>query len=253
MSKEIDPKRWSEGQVYTLRRWTDSLYSVLVEAEVQPFTAGQFTKLGLRIDGEFIERPYSYVNAPHERPLEFYFVTVPEGPLSQRMTCLERGAPIWVMRRPSGFLTLSEVPEARHLWMLSTGTAIGPFLSILKTGEPWDRFERIVLVHAVRRSEELSFRETIEGLRTRHPKRFQFVPFVSREETGFALPGRITAALESSRLEQRVGLEIDPERSQVMICGNPEMVKETSAILQARGLQRNRRRNPGHITVENYW
>lgn len=253
MSKEIDAKRWSQGHVQALRRWTDSLYSVLAEAEVQPFVAGQFTKLGLRVDGEFVERPYSYVNAPHERPLEFYFVTVPEGPLSQRMTCMERGDPIWVMRRPSGFLTLSEVPEARHLWMLSTGTAIGPFLSILKTDEPWERFERIVLVHAVRKAEELSFGETIERLRDRHPDRFQFVPFVSREETSFALPGRITAALESSRLEQRVGLDIDPERSQVMICGNPDMVKETSTILQARGLQRNRRRNPGHITVENYW
>jgi hypothetical protein len=142
MSKPIDPKRWSEGRVYALRRWTGTLYSVQVEAEVQPFLAGQFTKLGLQLDAEFVERPYSYVNAPQEMPLEFYFVTVPDGPLTRAMTVLQPGDPIWVMRRPSGFLTVNEVPDARHLWMLATGTAIGPFLSILKTGEPWQRFER---------------------------------------------------------------------------------------------------------------
>ena len=253
MSKTIDPNRWSEGRVYALKRWTDQLYSVQVEADVQPFLAGQFTKLGLQIDAEFVERPYSYVNAPHELPLEFYFVTVPDGPLTRAMTALKRGDPLWVMRRPSGFLTLNEVPDARHLWMLSTGTAIGPFLSILKTDEPWQRFERIVLVHAVRMAKELSFTDTIDSFSTRHARRFQFIPFVSREQTGFALPGRIPAALQSSLLEQRAGLQIRPENSQIMICGNPEMVKDTSAILKARGLQRNRRRSPGHITVENYW
>ena len=253
MNRPIDPKRWSEGRVYALRRWTDSLYSVQVEAEVQPFLAGQFTKLGLQIESGFVERPYSYVNAPDEMPLEFYFVTVPDGPLTRAMTALKPGDPIWVMRRPSGFLTLAEVPEAGHLWMLSTGTAIGPFLSILKTAQAWQRFERIVLVHAVRRASELSFTDTIAGFAERHPRQFQFVPFVSREATGFALPGRIPAALESSLLEQRVGLDIRPETSQIMICGNPDMVKDTSAILQARGLERNRRRTPGHITVENYW
>jgi len=253
MSKPIDPNRWSQGRVYALRRWTEKLYSVQVEADVQPFLAGQFTKLALQIDADFVERPYSYVNAPHEMPLEFYFVTVPDGPLTLAMTGLKSGEPLWVMRKPSGFLTLNEVPAARHLWMLSTGTAIGPFLSILKTEEPWQRFERIVLVHAVRMAEELSFADSIESFAARHPRQFQFVPFVSREQTGFALPGRIPAALQSSLLEQRAGLEIHPESSQIMICGNPEMVKETSGILQARGLERNRRRTPGHITLENYW
>jgi ferredoxin--NADP+ reductase len=253
MSKPIDPKRWSEGRVYALRRWTDTLYSVQVEADVQPFLAGQFTKLGLQLDGQFVERPYSYVNAPQEMPLEFYFVTVPDGPLTRGMIALQPGARIWVMRRPSGFLTLNEVPDARHLWMLATGTAIGPFLSILKTVEPWQRFERIVLVHAVRMAEELSFADTIAAFATHHPRQFQFVPFVSREQSDFALPGRIPAALQSSLLEQRAALDIRPETSQIMICGNPEMVKDTSAVLQARGLERNRRRTPGHITVENYW
>jgi ferredoxin--NADP+ reductase len=253
MSKTIDPKRWSQGRVTGLRRWTDTLYSLHVEADLPPFQAGQFTKLGLEVDGEFVERPYSFVNAPQERPLEFYFVTVPDGPLTRAMTALQPDEPIWVMRRAAGFLTLNEVPDARHLWLLSTGTAIGPFLSILKTGQPWQRFEKVVLAHAVRAAEELSFSDTIAALAASHPGQFQFVPFVSREQTSFALPGRIPAALQNGLLEQRADLEIQPQHSQIMICGNPAMVKDTSAILQARGLERNRRRKPGHVSVENYW
>ena len=155
--------------------------------------------------------------------------------------------------RHRGFLCLNEVPDSKHLWMLSTGTAIGPFLSILKTREPWQRFERVVLVHAVRTAEELSFQDTIQSLATQHPDQFSYIPFVSREDTDFAIRDRIPGALVSGTLETRAGIEITPEQSQIMICGNPDMVKNTSETLNARGLERNRRRKPGHITVENYW
>jgi ferredoxin--NADP+ reductase len=253
MSVEINRNRWCEGRVKEVYRWTDKLYSIRVMADVNPFSAGQFTKLGLVIDGELVSRPYSYVNAPHTVPLEFYFVTVPDGPLTSRLVQLRSGDAIEVMRGASGFMTLDEVPEAAHLWMLSTGTAIGPFLSILKTEQPWQRFERIVLVHAVRHAAELSFADTIAQLHGAHPDRFGFVPVVSREATDFALRGRIPDLVNDGRLEQSAGLPISAADSQVMICGNPDMVKTTAASLQARGLERNRRRAPGQITMENYW
>ena len=252
MAKPVDPARWCEGKVCELKPWTESLYSIRVDAPVDKFTAGQFTKLGLIIDDELTGRP-SYVNAPDERPLEFYFITVPEGPLTQRLVTLSPGDSIYVMRKAAGFLTLAEVPESKHLWMLSTGTAIGPFLSILKTPEPWARFERIVLVHAVRTAAELSFQDTIQTLSGAHPEQFSYIPFVSREDTDFAIRDRVPGALASGALEARAGIEITPEQSQVMICGNPAMVKDTTEALTARGLERNRRRTPGHITVENYW
>lgn len=250
---DIDRKRWVEGRVQELHRWTDKLYSVRIDAGVDVFAAGQFTKIGLVINDELVGRPYSFVNAPHETPLEFYFVTVPEGPLTNRLVELQPGDPIEVSRRASGFLTLDEVPEAADLWLLSTGTAIGPFLSILKTQQVWERFQRVVLVHAVRLAEELSFAETIQSLNTTRAGRFQYLPFVSRETTDFALSGRVPDAIQEGILEERAGFEITANDSQVMICGNPAMVKETSETLQARGLVRNRRRTPGHISVENYW
>lgn len=253
MTLEIDTKRWCEGRVHALRQWTDTLFSLQLQADVEPFIAGQFTKLGLEIGDELISRPYSFVNAPGEALLEFYFVTVPDGPLTNRMIELKSGDRIWIMRRAAGFLTLNEIPDAQHLWLLSTGTAIGPFLSILKTDEPWQRFERIVLVHAVRLASELSFGETIASFRTRSAAQFQFIPFASREDTDFAIRARVPATIADGRLEAAAGIEISPERSQIMICGNPDMVKSTQSVLEERGLVRNRRRAPGHLSVENYW
>ncbi len=249
----VNAERWDEGRVIELYPWTDMLYSLRVRAAVEPFVAGQFTKIGHVIDDELVSRPYSYVNSPDEEVLEFYFVRVPDGPLTRRLIEARAGEPIWVMKRASGFLTLNQVPDSRDLWMLSTGTAIGPFLSILKTDEPWKRFERVVLVHAVRYARELSFQDTVAQLRKCHGERFRYVPFVSREPAPPALPGRITQALADGSLERAAGLPLAAELSQVMICGNPAMVRDTTELLNGRGLHKNRRRAPGHVTVENYW
>jgi ferredoxin--NADP+ reductase len=245
--------KWVEGRVAGKRRWTERLYTLQVDAPVDPFRAGQFSRLGLDLDGERVARPYSYVNAPEERPLEFYFNIVPGGPLSPRLAALEPGDAIWVLPKASGMLTLEHLPEAEHLWLLATGTAVGPFLSILKTPEPWRRFSRVVLAHAVRIAAELAYRGLIEDIGARQGGQFAYVPFVSREDTGFAIRGRIPEAIRDGRLEARAGLEIGAARSQVMVCGNPAMVEDTLAVLEARGLKRNKRREPGQVSLEAYW
>jgi len=246
--------RWTEGTVVENHHWTDRLYSLRVEADIEGFTAGQFGRLALDIDGERVARPYSFVNAPDERPLEFYSIVVPGGALSPRLASLGPGDKLWVARKGAGFFTLSEVPDdPPHMWMLSTGTALGPFLSILKTPDPWGRFETIVLVHAVRTVAELTYRETIERFAARHPDQFVYIPFVSREDTDFAIKGRIPAAIEDGRLEERAGTPLSSTASHVMLCGNPGMVKDTTAVLEQRGFKRNKRKEPGQITTEQYW
>jgi len=244
---------WTEGRVLGKVAWTDRLFSLRIAAGIEPFQAGQFTKLGLEVDGELVGRPYSLVNSPEEQPLDFTFVVVPGGPLSAKLASLEPDARIWVAPRANGFLVLREVPEAAHLWLMATGTGVGPFLSILKTALPWDRFERVVLVHAARYAPELIYPETVQGIARAHPDRFVYVPFVSREKTDFALTGRIPQAIGDGRLETRAGILLKPESSQVMLCGNPEMVADTTGALLARGLKKHRRREPGQISVENYW
>lgn len=245
--------KWIEGQVVGMRKWTRNLFSLQVEAEVEGFTAGQFARLALELDGEVVARPYSFVNAPGERPHEFYFISVPDGVFTQRLVALQGGDPILLAPRGSGMFTLAEVPESDHLWMLATGTALGPFISILRTEEPWRRFEKIVLAHAVRHAEELSYQDEIRAWREAHPGRFEMVPFVTREDTAFAIRERIPAAIADGRLERAAGLRMDAARSHVMICGNPDMVRDTTQVLESRGMRRNKRKDPGHYTIEAYW
>src|SRR2546430_17175610 len=122
-------QKWVEGTVVNQKRWTQTLFSLQVEADVAAFEPGQFAKLALAVEGEMIARPYSFVNAPKERPHEFYYVTLPEGPLTQRLSKLETGDTIYLAPRPSGFLVLSEVPDGESLWLVFTGTRVRPCLS----------------------------------------------------------------------------------------------------------------------------
>ena len=245
--------QWVEGRVVERIDWSDRLHSLRVEAQIDPFRAGQFTKLGLAIDGEIVGRPYSIVNVPGDPILEFYFSTVKEGPLSPRLAALKAGDTVQVAPRPNGFLVLEEVPPAIHLWLISTGTGIGPFLSILKTPEPWQRFQRVVLVHAARTEGELSYRRAIARVAEAEPKRFTYIPFLSRESTDYALEGRIPQAIADGRLEARAALRFDPVQCHVMLCGNPGMVEDATAALVARGLRKHKRKEPGQISMETYW
>ena len=245
--------QWLQGRVVERTEWTENLSSLKVEAALPAFQAGQFVKIGLDCGGEIVGRPYSLVNAPQESLLEFYFSIVPEGPLSPRLAHLKAGDELLVAAQASGFLVLAEVPPATHLWLLSTGTGIGPFLSILKTAEPWQRFQRVVLVHAVRQAGELSYRHSIAALAEEHRQKFCYIPFVSRERVDYALAGRIPDALQDKRLEARAGISIDAKNSHVMLCGNPAMVEDVTALLKARGLAKHKRREPGQISAETYW
>lgn len=245
--------KWVEGTVVAQKRWAGLLYSLQVEADIAPFQAGQFTKLALAVEGEMVGRPYSFVNAPSARPHEFYYVVLPGHPLTPHLSELEAGDSVYLAPQAAGFLTLDEVPPGEDLWLLATGTALGPFLSILGTEAPWQRFRRVVLVHAVRRAEELAYQDQIRALLAQHPGQFVFVPVVSGEPCDFALGGRIPKAIEDGRLEARVGIQLEAKASRLMVCGNPAMVADTVHALEQRGLKKHRRRDPGQISVENYW
>lgn len=246
-------RRWIDGRVVERVDWHPGLHSLRVSADFAPFEAGQFAKLGLDIDGEVVGRPYSLVNPPGDALLDFYFAEVPEGPLSPRLARLGPGDPVLVSPNATGFLVLSEIPRAANLWLIATGTGLGPFLSILRTPEPWERFGRVVLVHAVRTAPELAYGQTIERLSLLRRERFAFVPFVSRQKTDFALAGRIPQAIADGRLEARAGARLSSTDSHVMLCGNPRMIDDVTAALAERGFRKHRRRDPGQVSVETYW
>jgi ferredoxin/flavodoxin---NADP+ reductase len=247
------PSRWLEGRVIENRHWTEALFSLRVEAPPVLFEAGQFVRIALDIEGERLARPFSFVNAPSDPVLEFYGIVVPEGRLSPRLARLAPGDALFIAPNAAGFLVLSEVLEARTLWLLGTGTGIAPYLSMLRTEAPWRRFENVVLVHAVRHAKELVYRELLDELARGHAARFRCVRFVSRESAPGTLAGRIPAAVRDGRLEAAAGLALSADSSQVLLCGNPDMLKDTTAALAERGMRKHRRRSPGHISVESFW
>ena len=244
---------WLEGRVIENRHWTPALFSLRLAGPPLAFEAGQFVKIALDIGGERVARAFSIVSPPGELPLEFYGIVVPDGHLSPRLACLQPGDSLFLNAKATGFLVLSEVPPAQELWMLATGTGIAPFLSILRTPTPWERYAGVVLVHGVRRHEELVYRGLLDELEQRHAGRFRTVSFLSRDTAPGTLAGRIPAAIADGRLAAAAGFPIAAERSQFMLCGNPDMVKDATEALVAQGLRKHRRRAPGQITAERFW
>jgi ferredoxin--NADP+ reductase len=242
---------WLTGKIVEKKCWNDRLYTLRIECDFDTFESGQFVRVALDIDGERVARPYSLVNKPGDDFLEIYFNIVDEGPLSPRLAELEVGDEIFVTDRANGFLTVSEVPQCRHLWMLATGTGVGPFLSILKNRDAWQRFEKIVLVYSVRDISELAYQQQVADIQEQWPQKFSFVPLVTREKVEGMLNQRITDSIEDDSLEQATGVVID-EDSHVMMCGNSEMIADVTEVLAKRGLRKHRRREPGHITTEKY-
>lgn len=241
---------WLEGTVIENRHWTDALFSLRVRAPRLSFQAGQFVRIALDIEGERVARPFSFVNPPADPLFEFYGIVVPEGPLSPRLEKLSAGDRLYVASNPAGFLVLSEVPDAETLWLISTGTGLAPYLSILRTETPWQRFRDVVLVHAVRYAQELVYQDLVKKMQR---PGFKYVTFVSREPHPGSLAGRVPAAIRDGRLEAAAGVALDAASSHVMLCGNPQMLKDAAAALAERGMRKHRRRNPGHITVESFW
>jgi ferredoxin--NADP+ reductase len=240
--------------------WTDHLFSLRVTRPASfRFTAGQFARLGVeKPDGSVAWRAYSMVSSPYDEFLEFYSIVVPGGEFTSELVRLSAGDTLLIDRQSHGFLTLSRFEGGKDLWLLSTGTGIAPFLSILQDLQAWESFEHIVLAHSVRQAKELTYRALIESfgqheIFQEHAHKLIYLPIVTRE----AVPGvpcqRLTELITSGGLETYAQLSLDLDKSRIMLCGNPEMVDDTRQALKDRGFRTARQSTPGQIAVENYW
>ena len=248
---------WIEGEVVERIDWNEKLFSLKIKADIQPYIAGQFIKLSQVVGDKRVARAYSIVNAPGGDFIEVLAVAVEEGQLSPHLHLLKVGDKLDVSPKASGFMTLEEIPETsfadKQLWLLATGTAVGPFISMLETAEPWQRFEHVVLVYGVRLVEDLAYKDQLLALQQKYPNQFKLVFSVTREPYPNAIQSRISEGIQSQSIQQLIGLDITPQHSQVMLCGNPDMISDTNQILLTMGLAKNLRRAPGQITVEKYW
>ncbi|OCX93359.1 MAG: ferredoxin--NADP(+) reductase [Pseudomonas sp. CO183] len=253
-------EKFTRQRLLEVQTLTSNLFTLRTSRDPSfRFSAGQFARLGVRKpSGCIVWRAYSMVSAPHDEFLDFFSIVVPDGEFTSELSRLKVGDELLVDKQAFGFLTLDRFPDGRDLWLLATGTGIAPFLSILQDFEAWQRFERIILVYSVREARELAYQQLIAELPQRDyleglGSKLLYLPVVTREKVPGALHGRITTLIENGELERAADLQLTPEHSRIMLCGNPQMIEDTRAVLKARDLNLALTRRPGQVAVENYW
>ena len=275
-------------KVIEVTRWAPTLLSFKVtRPDGFKFTAGQFVRLGIHgkdlqyfaqnhetklitsetqdyetkgqhvdLDG-YVFRAYSVASSPYDEFIEFFSVVIPEGEFTSKVNHIQVGDSLLLNTTPFGYLTLAryQLPLPNDLWLLATGTGLAPFLSILKTIDVWQQYQRIILVYSARTSQELAYQAEIGSIKSIYGDdgaAFVFLPIVTREADYAGEKARVPNLILSGKLTQLVGQKLDKERSHVMLCGNPQMVEDTKEALKSIGLTMNRR-GEGNIAVENYW
>ena len=270
-------------KVIEVTRWAPTLLSFKVtRPDGFKFTAGQFVRLGIHgkdlqyfaqnhetklitsetqgqlvdLDG-YVFRAYSVASSPYDEFIEFFSVVIPQGEFTSKVNHIQVGDSLLLNTTPFGYLTLAryQLPLPNDLWLLATGTGLAPFLSILKTIDVWQQYQRIILVYSARTSQELAYQAEIGSIKSIYGDNgaaFVFLPIVTREADYAGEKARIPNLIVSGKLTQLVGQKLDKERSHVMLCGNPQMVEDTKEALKSIGLTMNRR-GEGNIAVENYW
>lgn len=249
--------RIEKERVLSVHHWTDRLFSFTTSRDPTfRFENGHFTMIGLEVENRPLLRAYSMASANYEDQLEFFSIKVPDGPLTSRLQRIRPGDEILVSRKATGTLVLDHLLPGRHLYLLATGTGLAPFLSIIKDPELYERYEKIVLVHGCRNVADLAYREAItEGLPLNEffgaqvMEKLIYYPAVTREP--FRNQGRITDLIKNGRLFRDVGLpDFNAEDDRFMLCGSPGMLKDTAALLEARGLVESRHGQQGHYVIE---
>ena len=240
-----------------VRHWTPSLFSFTTTRDPAfRFLSGQFTMIGLPVDGKPLLRAYSMASPHYDEQLEFFSIKVPDGPLTSRLQKIKEGDQVLVGRKAVGTLVQDSLLPGRTLFLLGTGTGLAPFVSIIRDPDVYDRFERIVLAHGCREVAELAYGEDIVS-RLAHDEllgdlvvpKLLYYPTTTREP--FRNMGRITTLLEASTLTSALGLPpINPDSDRMMLCGSPGFLADMVALLDARGFTEGSHSSPGTYVIE---
>ena len=251
--------KWCTANVVSKKVWTQGLFTISVAVpDVTEFLPGQFLQLGLFPEGhqgeeaKLINRPYS-VASPRGDVLEFFIVLVEDGELTPRLWKLEPGDSVEVSQRAAGSFTLKKTPEAETLWLLATGTGLAPYIAMLRTDEPWEKFQKICVVHGVRQFADLAYTEELKAYEEKFPGRFKLAQALTREEADGTMNGRIPSLFESGELESVTGFPCRADNSSVLLCGNPAMLDTMEELLGKREMKKHRSKSPGQIVLERYW
>ncbi len=240
-----------------VHRWTDSQFSFRTTRDPGfRFENGHFTMIGLPVDGKPLLRAYSIASTKYDDYLEFLSIIVPTGKLTSTLSKIDVGDTILVGRKPTGTLLLDNLLPGKNLYLLSTGTGLAPFLSIVRDFQTYEKYDKVVLIHGCRTVAELAYhdyltRELIEDEVVGDMVRDQLIyyPTVTREP--FTNEGRITDLIRSGKLSEDIGLPpLSAADDRVMLCGSPDMLKDCRVILEERGFTEGSHTTQGHFVLE---
>ncbi len=244
-------------KVLSVRHWTDTLFSFRATRDTGfRFQNGQFAMIGLEVDGRPLLRAYSMASANHEEQLEFFSIKVADGPLTSRLQKIKEGDTILVGRKATGTLITDNLLPGKRLLLLSTGTGLAPFVSLIKDPDVYDKYEQIVLVHGCRQVSELAYGEEVvknlQGDELFGPlleEKLTYYPTVTREP--FRNRGRITDLITSKQIFDDIGQEpLNIEGDRIMMCGSPAMLEELRQMFDERGFSEGNHSEPGHFVIE---
>lgn len=212
--------------------------------------------IGLEVEGKPLLRAYSIVSPNYEDHLEFLSIKVEGGPLTSRLQLIQEGDLIIVGRKPTGTLLIDYTLPGKRLYLLGTGTGLAPFISIVRDPETYEKFEQVILVHGVRRIEELAYHDFLLDRLPNHEvlgeivkSQLRYYPTVTREI--FRNQGRITDLIQANRLTRDLGLPpLDPAQDRVMLCGSPDFLADMKRLLEDRRFREGSTSVPGDYVVE---
>lgn len=252
--------------VTSVHHWNDSLFSFKTTRDQSfRFKNGYFTMIGLEQkqaandEGKKkrpIMRAYSIVSANYEEELEFFSIKVADGPLTSKLQNIQVGDEILVGKKATGTLITDNLLPGKHLYLLSTGTGLAPFMSIIKDPEIYEQYDKVILTHGVRTVSELAYGNLImEELPNNEffgdiiKEKLVYYPTVTRED--FRNQGRLTHLITSGKLTDDLGLPaLNTDNDRFMLCGSPSMLKETCSILNNFGFSETRNGHLGEYIIE---
>ena len=246
-----------EERVLTVHHWTDRLFSFTTpRGQGLRFSNGHFTMIGLMVDGKPLLRAYSVVSANYEEHLEFLSIKVPNGPLTSRLQHIQVGDTILVGKKPTGTLLIDYLLPGKRLYLISTGTGLAPFMSVIRDPDTYEKFQEVILIHGVREVAELAYHDYITQELPRHEilgemvsKQLKYYPTVTREP--FRNQGRTPDLIESGKLFTDLGVPpLNPLEDRVMLCGSPEMLASLKTLLEKRDFEEGSTTRPGDFVIE---
>ena len=255
-----DHPSFQTAAVKWVRHWNEHLFSFAIERPASfRFRSGEFVMIGLPGEGDRpVMRAYSIASPAWAEELEFLSIKVPDGPLTARLQAVRPGDQIYLAKKPTGTLVCDALLGGSRLWLLSTGTGLAPFLSLVHDPEVYQRFGQVILVHGVRRVSDLAWRHALTAqladdplVRDQALLQLHYLPSVTREP--FHTSGRITDLIADGRLfahPVRGTAGFDPALDRVMLCGSTAMIRDAAALLEAAGLAEGSNANPGHYVLE---